>query len=234
MIKAVDDRMSRPATIFLLCVAPALAIFLAFLGIKTLHTNTLGWFLLLTGILYAVGIAIDGYVRKEEFWKSGRAGSYQLEERSDRSFWLITLGLLAVFYLSPLEYLYFATFHPRTAWIESIGVGLVLFGSTLFVWARRTLGRHYSGHVSVKKEQELVQSGPYLIVRHPAYSGYLFMALGLALGYSSLLGFVSTLLILLPATIYRIRVEDRLLAEHFGTQFEEYARRTKRLLPGIW
>ena len=226
--------MSRPATIFLLILTPVLAVFLAILGVETLHTNLLGWFLLLTGIIYTVGIVIDGFVRKEEFWNSGRDGTYLLEERSDRSFWLITLGLLAVFYLSPLEYLYFATFQPRTAWIESIGVGLVLLGSTLFVWARRTLGKQYSGHVSVKKEQELVQSGPYRIIRHPAYAGYLFMALGLALGYSSLLGFVSTLLILLPATVYRIRVEDRLLAEHFGTQFEEYVRRTKRLLPGIW
>ena len=86
----------------------------------------------------------------------------------------------------------------------------------------------------MKKEQELVQSGPYRIVRHPAYAGYLFMALGLALGYSTLLGFLSTLLILLPATVYRIRVEDRLLAEHYGTQFEEYAQKKKRLLPGIW
>jgi protein-S-isoprenylcysteine O-methyltransferase Ste14 len=210
-----DDDVSRPAALFLLILTPALAVFLALLGIATLRTNPLGWFLFLTGIVYTVGIVIDAYVRKEEFWKSGRDESYLLEERSDRSFWLITLGLLAVFYLSPFEYLYFSTFQPRTAWVESIGVGLVLLGSALFVWARRTLGRHYSGHVSVKKEQDLVKSG-------------------LALGFSSLSGLVSTLLILLPATVYRIRVEDRLLAEHFGTQFEKYARKKKRLLPGIW
>ena len=226
--------MSRPATIFLLIVAPGLAILLVFLGIETLRTNILGWFLFLTGVVYTVGIVIDGFVRKEEFWNSGLNGNYLLEEGSDRSFWLITLGLLAVFYLSPLEYLYLVTFQPKTAWMESIGEGLVLLGSTIFVWARRTLGKQYSGHVSVKKEQELVQTGPYRIIRHPAYAGYLFMALGLALGYSSLLAFVSSLFILLPAVIYRIRVEDRLLAEYFGTQFVEYVRRTKRLLPGIW
>ena len=226
--------MSRPATIFLLFVTPALAIFLAFLGIETLHSNPLGWFLLLTGTIYAAGIVIAGYVRKEEFWESKQGGSNLQEERGDHSFWLIALGIIAVFFLSPLEYLYFATFQPRTAWMEAIGVGLVLLGSPLFVWARRTLGTHYSGHVSVKKEQELVQNGPYRIIRHPAYAGYLLMAFGLAIGYSSLLGFLSTLLILLPAVVYRIRVEDRLLAEHFGTQFEQYARRTKRLLPGVW
>ena len=226
--------MSRPTTIFLVIVAPGLAILLMFLGIETLHTNTLGWFLLLTGIVYAVGITIDAYVRKEEFWGVKQRGDNLQEERGDRSFWPIALGIMVVFFLSPVEYLYFAIFQPRTVWMEVVGVGLVLLGSILFVWARRTLGRHYSGHVSVKKEQELVQSGPYRIIRHPAYAGYLFTGLGLALGYSSLLGFVSILLILLPATVYRIRVEDRMLAKHFGLQFEEYVQKKKRLLPGIW
>ena len=226
--------MSRPATIFLLIVAPGLAILLVFLGIETLRTNILGWFLLLTGILYTVGILIDGYVRREEFWGAKQGGDNFQEERGDRSFWPIPLGIMAVFFLSPVEYLYFATFLPRTVWVETVGTGLVILGSILFVWARRTLGKHYSGHVSVKKEQKLVQSGPYRIIRHPAYAGYLLMAFGLALGYSSLLGFVTNLLILLPATVYRISVEDRILAEHFSTKFEKYIQKKKRLLPGIW
>ena len=226
--------MSRPATIFLLIVAPGLAILLVFLGIETLRTNILGWFLLLTGILYTVGILIDGYVRREEFWGAKQGGDNFQEERGDRSFWPIALGIMAVFFLSPVEYLYFASFLPRTVWVETVGTGLVILGSILFVWARRTLGKHYSGHVSVKKEQKLVQSGPYRIIRHPAYAGYLLMAFGLALGYSSLLGFVTNLLILLPATVYRISVEDRILAEHFSTKFEKYIQKKKRLLPGIW
>ena len=226
--------MSRPATIFLLIVAPGLAILLVFLGIETLRTNILGWFLLLTGILYTVGILIDGYIRREEFWGAKQGGDNFQEERGDRSFWPIALGIMAVFFLSPVEYLYFASFLPRTVWVETVGTGLVILGSILFVWARRTLGKHYSGHVSVKKEQKLVQSGPYRIIRHPAYAGYLLMAFGLALGYSSLLGFVANLLILLPATVYRISVEDRILAEHFSTKFEKYIQKKKRLLPGIW
>jgi protein-S-isoprenylcysteine O-methyltransferase Ste14 len=199
-----------------------------------LRSNLLGWFLLLTGVVYTVGIVIDAYARKEEFWESKRSGDNLQEERGDRSFWLIALGIMAVFFLSPLEFLCFATFQPRTVWMEAIGVGLVLLGSTLFVWARRMLGRHYSGHVSIKKEQELVQSGPYRIIRHPAYMGYLLIGLGISLGYASLVGCASILFILLPVVVYRIGMEDRFLAECFGAQFEEYARRTKRLLPGIW
>lgn len=226
--------MSRSATIFLLIMAPGLAVLLVFLGLQTLPSNFLGWFLLLVGIVYTVGILVDAYVRKNVFWGPKQSGDHFQEERGDRSFWPIALGIMVAFFLSPLEYLYFAAITLCIVWLDSIGPGLVILGSILFVWARRTLGANYSGHVSVKKEQELLQNGPYQIVRHPAYAGYLFIALGLALGYSSLLGFASTLLILLPAIVYRIRVEDRMLAEHFGAQFEQYTRKKKRLIPGVW
>ena len=60
------------------------------------------------------------------------------------------------------------------------------------------------------------------------------MALGIAIGYSSLLGLAAVILLLLPVTIYRLRLEDKFLAEYFGAQFADYARRTKRLLPLVW
>jgi protein-S-isoprenylcysteine O-methyltransferase Ste14 len=80
----------------------------------------------------------------------------------------------------------------------------------------------------------LIQHGPYRFIRHPAYAGYLLSALGLALGYSSLIGFMATLLFLLPSVMYRIHREDQLLADYFGAIFADYASRTRRLLPGIW
>jgi protein-S-isoprenylcysteine O-methyltransferase Ste14 len=147
---------------------------------------------------------------------------------------MITVSMMAVFYLSPLEYIYFASQLPGTIWMEYAGVGLFVFGSGMFVWARHTLGVNYSGHLSVKEGQQLIQSGPYRVIRHPAYVGYLLMALGLAIGYSSLAGIISILFALLPCMIYRIYIEDGLLAEHFGKQFDQYRRKTKRLIPGIW
>jgi len=226
--------MNRFAILFLMVAAPALAICLALLGLETLQDNLLGWFLLVTGIIYAAGIVISYYFREERFWESRLKGLVTAEEKADYSFWFITLGMMAAFYLSPLEYLYIAPLLPRATWMEVSGLVLVILGSVLFVWARRILGKSYSGHVSVKEDQELMQSGPYRFIRHPAYLGYLLMALGLALGYSSLAGLIAVPLVLIPATIFRIRVEDKMLAEHFGAPFAEYVRKTKRLLPGIW
>lgn len=156
------------------------------------------------------------------------------EERGDRSFWFITLGMCAVFYASPLEYLYLPVLLPRSAWLSSIGTVFVVMGVLLFIWARRTLRKEYSGHLSVSTGHILVQDGPYALIRHPAYAGFLSMALGISLGYSSLVGFTSALALLLPGLVYRMNVEEKLLIEHFGESYRRYTRAVKRLIPGVW
>jgi len=141
---------------------------------------------------------------------------------------------MAAFYLSPLEYIYFPGFLPRASYLQYTGFGLILLGVALFVWARRTLGSNFSGHVSVKKGQELVRSGPYKYIRHPAYAGYLLMALGISLGYSSLAGLTSVLLLLIPSVVFRLQLEEKLLSGQFGGDYEDYTKKTKKLIPGVW
>jgi protein-S-isoprenylcysteine O-methyltransferase Ste14 len=226
--------MNKNVVYFFIIIVPALAIVLALLGAETLSTNLLGCFLLLTGIVYAAGVIIVAYIRRERFWETQVQGNTVQVEQGDRSFWMITLAMMAVFYLSPLEYIYLPPRLPRHEWMEVVGVTLFILGGALFVWARRTLGKSDSGHLSVKAGQQLVQSGPYRAVRHPAYAGYLWMASGIAAGYSSLAGIASTIFVLLPCMIYRIHVEDALLAEHFGDQFDRYRCQVKRLVPGVW
>lgn len=226
--------MSRVLIFFLVIGTLGLAILLAGLGLATLGSNLTGWFLLLTGLVYFFGIVIVYWVRQIKFWAPHAKGETIQEERSDRSFWFIAAGMVAAFYLPPLEYLRSPAFVPRTVLMQVTGLFVIAFGVVLFIWARRTLGNFYSGHVSVIEGQQLVQSGPYRFIRHPAYAGYILIALGLAVGYSSLAGIAASGFLLLPAMIYRIHVEDRLLAERFGVEFNKYASRTKHLVPGIW
>lgn len=226
--------MSRLAIFFLVVVTLGLAILLALLGWATIQSNLLGWFLLITGLIYFFGVVLVYWIRRIQFWHPRAKGEMVKEEQDDWSFWLIVLGMIASFYLPPIEHLFFTAVLPRSLWMQIAGLFLILFGSVLFIWARRVLGKFYSGHVSVIEGQQLVQCGPYRFIRHPAYAGYFLISLGLAFGYSSLSGFVVILSVLLPSMIYRMSVEDRLLAEYFGAQFHEYAQRTKRLVPGIW
>lgn len=225
--------MSRAAVFFLVIVTLGLTVLLAWLGVLTLISNLLGWFLLISGSIYFFGIIIVYWIRGIQFWRPRAKGEMLKEEHGDWSFWLITAGMVAAFYLPPFEYLFTLAILPNTVWIQVAGLLVIFIGAFLFIWARRVLGHFYSGHVSVIEGQPLVQHGPYRIIRHPAYMGYLLISLGISLGFSSLSGFASILFIMLPSVMYRLRVEDRLLAEHFGETWKEYCKRVPALIPKL-
>jgi protein-S-isoprenylcysteine O-methyltransferase Ste14 len=226
--------MSRLAILFLLLIAPVLSICLALLGLETLGRNILGWFLLMFGVAYPAGGVIYFFIRREPFWKSAGKGKTNNEEKGDRSFWAILPGFLIVFFAPPLEEMYLRAVLPRNLWMEIAGIVLILAAITLHVWVRAHLKGLYSGHVEVQAGHTLVQSGPYRCLRHPGYAGFLLMAIGLALGYSSLIGLAAVPCLLLPGLVYRIKIEETLLSEQFGEQYRDYASRSKRLIPGVW
>lgn len=219
--------MSRAMTWFLLLFTPLFALALAGLGVLTLKTNLLGWFLLFMGASYVIGGPL--YV-----WRRRAEPPARREERGDRSFWLVQPGFILAVFGAALEYQFLPALLPRLRWMQAAGLAAVIAGIVLLSWARRALGGQFSGHVRIEEGHRLVQSGPYRIVRHPGYLGYLLITLGIAVGFSSLLAFAASFLLLLPGLAYRIGVEENMLVEAFGAEYEQYARRTKRLLPGIW
>jgi protein-S-isoprenylcysteine O-methyltransferase Ste14 len=226
--------MSRPAAIFLMIPAAALAICLALLGLETLHTNLLGWFLLVIGVAYPAGAVIYYFIRREPFWSAGGSGKAALEETGDRSFWTILPGFLVVFFGPPLEWLHLPAWLPRGLGMQIAGLALILAAVVLRIWARSHIRGLYTGHVEVQTGHRLVQSGPYRLIRHPGYTGFLLMALGLAVGYSSWIGLAAIPLLLLPGLAYRMKVEEDLLTLQFRDAYRDYARKTKKLIPGIW
>jgi protein-S-isoprenylcysteine O-methyltransferase Ste14 len=108
---------------------------------------------------------------------------------------------------------------------------LVLLGLFITLWARVTLGGNWSARVALKVNHELIQSGPYRLVRHPIYSGLLLMVLGTAILAGTLSGFAA--LLLCGAVFWvKLRQEEALLTEHLPG-YAEYQRRTKALVPFI-
>lgn len=225
--------MSRPAVIFLVVFFPLLALLLAWLGWLSLKSNLLGWVLLGFGLLYFFGIVIVAWIRRRAFWNQQTSKDVIQEEKGDRSFWLVSLGFLG-FFLAPLEYLYLPHRAPNPIGLQIIGLVLILCGFILAAWSRRLLRGSYSGHLSVTESQSLVQAGPFRVIRHPAYAGFLLINFGIVLGYSSLLGMIAFLLLNIPGVIYRIHVEEKLLLNQFGQEYLDYSKRTSRIIPGVW
>lgn len=114
-----------------------------------------------------------------------------------------------------------------------LGVGLYAAGALIVLAALKTLGKQYSGYVTLQDDHQLVQRGIYGVIRHPIYLRALLVSVGLPLVFRSWL--VVPLMALVSVFVaWRIRQEEKLLAEHFGAEFESYRRRTWRLIPYLY
>jgi protein-S-isoprenylcysteine O-methyltransferase Ste14 len=118
------------------------------------------------------------------------------------------------------------------AWQASFtGQGLFLLAWVWRMAAIRQLGRHFTAHVAIADDQPLIDTGTYRFIRHPGYLGVIGAVAGCALMTGSVPGWLALLVGYVPAVIYRIRVEERVLAERMGAPFAAYQARTWRLLP---
>ena len=100
-------------------------------------------------------------------------------------------------------------------------------------WARRHLGRLWSAAVMRQEAHRVVDTGPYRFVRHPIYTGFIVMYVGMAIISTSVLAFVAVPLIALGLWL-KARVEEQFLIEELGpVAYEAYKARTPMLAPRI-
>jgi protein-S-isoprenylcysteine O-methyltransferase len=160
--------------------------------------------------------------------------------RSDRlSFVAIWLALALPLVLAALAWrdrLTHPETAPGTAWtlLGYGGCALAAAGIAIRVGAVITLRRQFTTTVAIVDHHQLINTGLYRHIRHPAYLGLLLTMAGLGLAVGNLLALLALIVLPLAATLYRIHVEERALLRHFGPAYQAYAARTKRLLPGIY
>jgi protein-S-isoprenylcysteine O-methyltransferase len=87
---------------------------------------------------------------------------------------------------------------------------LVMAGGIAFrQWAIAVLGAYFTVDVRVSADQTVVESGPYSRVAHPAYTGMVFVFLGLGLMLGNWLSIAFLTLVPAIGLVVRIRVEER-------------------------
>jgi protein-S-isoprenylcysteine O-methyltransferase Ste14 len=109
--------------------------------------------------------------------------------------------------------------------------GVFLAGVTLRALAIHEFGVQYSHRVVRISESGLISSGPYRVLRHPAYAGMLLGNIGFV-GYFASPASIAALALLITAILWRIRVEEDVLVESPG--YREFASTRRRILPGVW
>jgi protein-S-isoprenylcysteine O-methyltransferase Ste14 len=129
-------------------------------------------------------------------------------------------------YLGPLDW----RLIPNSTSMAYVGFVAVVVGLGVMTWSRIALGRNWSAAVTIKKDHELVMSGPYAIVRHPLYSGVLLAMLGTALSFGTVRGFVA-FLFTFGGWWLKSRTEERFMVKQFGARYRQYQQQSKALIP---
>jgi protein-S-isoprenylcysteine O-methyltransferase Ste14 len=120
----------------------------------------------------------------------------------------------------------------RAQYLVATLIVVLVIASLIFVMAAvRTLGQQWSLQARVLEHHELVQRGPYRIVRHPIYTGMFGMLAAGSLAHGHWLGLLIASIVYSVGTIIRIRSEEKLLREQFGKAYEEYTREVPAFIP---
>jgi protein-S-isoprenylcysteine O-methyltransferase Ste14 len=124
-------------------------------------------------------------------------------------------------------------FVPASRIVTVAGLAIEVAGILFAFWARRHLGRNWSGEVRIASGHELVRSGPYQWLRHPIYTGILGMYGG-AMLVSEQMHALIAFVIITVAYWRKLRLEEKILSANFGASWDGYQRETWALVPLVF
>jgi len=169
-------------------------------------------------------VLIRRYDKKRQASGSGRAWDF--------TFFIFVM--VAVLVLQPvlLPGLSFTTTEPWGLWIQVLGMIVIVTSLGLHYWSRLHLQQYYAERVEVQPEHQVIDTGPYALMRHPVITSFFGIATGLFL--------INPSPFTLAALIYTVwdfsraaRQEEELLSRTLPG-YAEYAHRTPRYLPRPW
>jgi protein-S-isoprenylcysteine O-methyltransferase Ste14 len=116
--------------------------------------------------------------------------------------------------------------------VQLAGLVLLAIGVVLFVTSLRRFATEGDGTLAPwDPPRRLVVRGPYRYVRNPMISGVVFVLLGEAAVLLSRALLEWALLFLAINAVYIPLVEEPMLRQRFGREYDEYRRRVPRLVP---
>jgi len=183
---------------------------------------------------WLAGALLLAWLLLEVLLRSGKeARSWEAGEADRSSTRLIVVTYVVAFaapFLIGTKGFGATTVESVLAWI---GIAIGAVGLAIRIWSMRVLGRDYTRSLRTRDQQSVVDRGPYRLVRHPGYLGSVLVWAGSRLAVNWVIA-IATAVVLVGVYAYRIRAEERMLDEHFGTAYRDYKAHTWRLVPFVW
>lgn len=124
--------------------------------------------------------------------------------------------------------------YPLRPWAFGCGLAFVAIWLWLFHRSHADLGTNWSVKLELREHHRLITSGVYARIRHPMYTAIFCHAFAQAFLLPNWIAGPAMLVAFSIMFAARLRAEERMMRERFGAEYEAYALRTKRLIPGIW
>ena len=162
----------------------------------------------------------------------------KISERRATAQQRILLGLLTLGgFFVPLMYAFtnwlgFANYQ-LPAWAGWLGV-LLAVGAVFVFWrAHADLGVNWSPTLEIREKHELITRGIYSVIRHPMYASQWFLSIASPLLLQNWIAGFCNLLVFVPFYILRVKEEEKMMLDSFGTQYREYMQKTGGVLPKL-
>jgi len=160
-----------------------------------------------------------------------------VEEDGDRrSYAYMQFSSLLVLFYALID---FTDYHFSR--MEILEPGIIIAGFVIFILnsvirykAITALGPYFNPRVAIYKEHTLITDGIYSSIRHPMYLSAILNVIAISLIFSSWGALIIMLFTVLPAVLYRIKIEEDFLVNHLGKPYRKYMEQSKRMIPGLW
>ena len=181
----------------------------------------------LSGSLIGAWLLLEVVLRNGSDARSWSTGD------ADRSTTRLIVGTYIVAYLGPFLLSGSVGAVTANSFVAWAGIALGAVGLGVRIWSMCVLGRDYTRSLRTRREQNIIDRGPYRTVRHPGYLGSILVWTGSRIAVNWLIALITAVLLLVVYR-YRIRAEEDMLEEHFGEAYRSYKTRTWRLVPLFW
>ncbi len=146
---------------------------------------------------------------------------------------LLTIFIGTVIIIQPLllPFLGWHTTSPIGLALQILGLTIIAASFGVHIWARIHLQKFYVERVEVQQDHQVVDTGPYALVRHPIITSFFALVIGLFL--------INPAITTLPVIAYTFwdfgrsaRQEEVLLSKTLPA-YPAYMKRTPRFLPHL-
>jgi protein-S-isoprenylcysteine O-methyltransferase Ste14 len=100
-------------------------------------------------------------------------------------------------------------------------------------YGRCYLGRYWTAETSIRNAHQVVEKGPYGIVRHPIYTFAIMMYVGVGMEFPAWWNLLAVSIIVI-AYVFKTKDEDEYLKQNLPDYCEYQQKVPHRLVPGLW